>query len=185
MNLFKLSWNLHKWVGIGLALIIAMVSVTGFLLLIKKDYAWIQPPTKRGVEGEVAEFLPLSEVFDAIYALEHPAFASFDDIDRVDTRPDKRVHKVRSNHDHMEVQVDAITGEILSGPLPRRSDLIEQIHDGSLFGDWAHGWVMPASAVLLMGLVVTGLWIWITPIVKRRRRRLAKEARANAATASN
>ncbi|MFK7959903.1 MAG: PepSY domain-containing protein [Phycisphaerales bacterium] len=184
MNAFKIAWNLHKWVGIGLAVILALLSATGFLLLVKKDYAYLQPPTMRGEPGETQDFLPIHEVLDRAYAIGHPAFQSIDDIDRIDMRPGKRVHKIRSNHDYLEVQVDAITGAILSGPTPRRSDFVERLHDGSWFGDWAHGWLMPATAICMLGLVVTGLWIWITPIVKRRKRRRAKAAR-DAAAAQN
>ena len=71
-----------------------------------------------------------------------------------------------------------MTGAILSGPVPRRSDLIERIHDGSFFGDWAHGWVMPATAIALLVLVVTGIWVWVTPILRRKRVRARGKALA-------
>lgn len=173
MKTFKLVWNIHKYVGIVLAIIVAMISVTGFLLLVKKDYAYLQPPTERGAAGEPEEFLSVSEILDRVYATGHPAFAGPDDIDRIDFRLGRRVHKVRSQHEYLEVQVDAVTGAILSPPTPRRSDLIEQIHDGSYFADWVHGWVMPLTAVGMLTLTVSGLWVWIAPILKRRRRRAA------------
>ncbi len=178
MSTFKLVWNVHTYVGLVLAVIVAMVSVTGLLLLVKKDFAALQPPTQRGEPGEPADFIPVAEVLKATYATGHPAFASFDDIDRIDVRPDRRVHKVRSVHGQMELQVCAVTGAILSGPLPRRSDLIESIHDGSFFGDWAHGWLMPATALGLVVLTVSGIWVWIAPVLTRRRRRRAIAARA-------
>jgi len=173
VSIFKLVWNVHKYVGLVLAVIVAMVSVTGLLLLVKKDFDALQPPTQRGEAGEPADFIPVAEVLEAAYAVGHPAFASLDDIDRIDLRPHRRVHKVRSVHDHMEIQVCAVTGAVLSGPGPRRSDLIESIHDGSFFGDRAHGWVMPATAVGLLVLTVSGIWVWIAPVLKRRRRRAA------------
>jgi uncharacterized iron-regulated membrane protein len=183
MKTFKLVWNIHKYVGLVLAIIVAMISVTGFLLIIKKDVAALQPPTMRGEAGEPDEFLSIAEVLDRCYAVGHPAFAGPDDIDRIDFRLGKRVHKVRSKHDTMEIQVDAVTGAILSGPLPRRSDLIEQIHDGSFFGDAVHGWVMPATAVGLLVLTVSGIWVWVAPILKRRQRRAAARATASAPAA--
>lgn len=175
-----------------LALIVVLVAATGFLLLLKKDYDWLQPGTQRGAGAETAaDFLPLDEVFAA--ARDHAAandtdgFATLDDIDRVDFRPGRGIHKVRSNTTvggaPLEIQVDAVTGEVLAGPDMRRSDLLEQLHDGSFFGDWAHGWVMPATALGLLVLTMSGLWIWIEPIAKRgRRRRRAKALAAASAT---
>ena len=135
MKPFKFFWNTHKWTGIILAFFFALTSITGFLLLIKKDYEWIQPSTQRGTEGEVTAFAPLSEVIDAILVLDHPDFQSVDDVDRIDTRIDKRVHKVRSTRNYTEFQVDAVTAEILAGPDYRMSDWLESLHDGSFFGD--------------------------------------------------
>ena len=80
-----------------------------------------------------------------------------------------------------KIQVCAVTGAILSGPLTRRSDLIESIHDGSFFGDWAHGWVMPAAAIGLLVLTVSGIWVWIAPVLTRRRRRAVAASAARAA----
>jgi uncharacterized iron-regulated membrane protein len=170
MKTFKFFWTTHKWTGIILAVIFAMTSVTGFMLLIKKKVDWIQPPTQKGAPGELAELLTIEEVFAVVFAQEHPAFASLDDIDRIDFRPGKRVHKVRSNHDQWEIQVDAVSGEVLSVKR-RMSDLLENLHDGSFFGDWVHAWVMPVVTCGLLLLVFSGLWLWIEPSVRKRRRK--------------
>ena len=45
MSSFKFFWTTHKWTGIVIAILLVMSSITGFLLLIKKDFDWIQPPT--------------------------------------------------------------------------------------------------------------------------------------------
>ena len=185
----KTFWTIHKWAGIVLALLVALVSVTGFLLLVKKDFAWLQPPTERGGAAETAaDFLPIDAIFAAAAA--HAAatgtdgFAELSDIDRVDFRPGRGIHKIRSKATAggapLEIQVDAVTGEVLAGPGVRRSDLIERIHDGSFFGDWAHGWLMPAVAIGLLLLTFSGLWIWMEPIVKRRSRRRRAKALATA-----
>jgi uncharacterized iron-regulated membrane protein len=174
MSRLKLFWAIHKYAGVALALLVTMVAVTGLLLLLKKDFAALQPPTQRGSDGRPADFLSIDEVLRRTYAIGHPAFTGPEDIERIDLRIDRRVHKVRSRRGFMEVQVDAVTGAILSGPLPRRSDLLERIHDGSFFADWVHGWVMPAVAMGLLLLTGTGLWIWIAPILTRRARRRAR-----------
>jgi uncharacterized iron-regulated membrane protein len=170
MKLFRLFWNIHKWTGIFAAVFFLVICITGALLLLKKNFDYLQPPTQRGAEGELADFLPIQDVLAAAFESGHPDFRSIDDVDRIDVRPGKRVHKVRSKHNYAEIQVDAITGEILSIDV-RRSDLIEHIHDGSIVGDWFKVWFMPLVALSLLGLVVTGLWIWIHPIIRRKRRK--------------
>lgn len=172
MKAYKFFWDTHKWTGIVLAVVLLNVAATGFLLLIKKDYAWIQPPTQSGTGGTAADFLPLREILAAVYATGHPAFRSFEDIDRIDTRPGKRIHKVQSVHDHWEIQVDAITGEIRSTE-QRLSDWLESVHDGSFFGAWVHDGLMLLVPVGLVFLVGSGLYLWLEPKVRRRRRRRA------------
>ena len=179
MNVFKLFWNLHKWIGLAIALVVAVVSVTGFLLLVKKEFSSIQPPTQKGVEGSVEEFLPISAILEAARATGDPAFATFDDIDRIDMRPGKRVHKVRSKHGYKEIQIDAITGEVLLEAW-RPSDLIEAIHDGSWFADVWHDYGMPIVALGLLFLSFSGVYIWAVPVMRKRRRQKAKAAEASA-----
>lgn len=169
MKRYKFFWDTHRWVGISLALVFATIAATGFLLLMKKDYAWIQPPTRSGASGGVDDLLPLQTILARVFEQSHPDFQSIDDVDRIDFRPGKNVHKVRSKHNYSEIQVDAVSGEILSVDW-RPSDLFERIHDGSFFGDWFHNWAMPIVPVALLFLVGSGLYLWLSPILKRRRR---------------
>jgi uncharacterized iron-regulated membrane protein len=164
---YKFFWSTHKWTGIIASLILLNLSVTGILLLVKKRFEWIQPPTQKGVEGNAEDFITISKLVEVVLSEDHPAFQSFADIDRVDFRPGKRVHKVRSVHDHAEIQVDAVTGEVLEVDW-RPSDLIESLHDGSFFGGWVHDYLMPMVAVSLMFLVGSGLYLWLSPWWKKR-----------------
>ncbi len=167
---FKFFWTTHKWAGIIAAVIFVLIACTGFLLLLKKEYAWIQPPTMKGAPGEPADFITAATLFDIVLAEDHPDFQSLDDVDRVDFRPGKRIYKVQSQHNYMEMQVDAVTGDVLHVQA-RMSDLLENLHDGSFFGDWVHAYVFPIVALVLLFLVFSGLWLWIEPIVRRRRRK--------------
>lgn len=82
--------------------------------------------------------------------------------------------KVRANSS-WEVQIDATTGEVLQTSY-RRSDLIESIHDGTFFGgDAVKLYVFLPAAVLLLGLWISGVYLWLLPhLVKRRKRQAAK-----------
>lgn len=172
MRFFRTIWLLHRWLGISAGLVLMMTAVTGFLLLIKKDYAWIQPPTMTCAEGPIEALQPMAAVYEAVFALDLPQFRSEEDIKRVDFRPSKRLHKVVSKHDDLEVQVCAIT-LATSAPRVRRSDWLEALHDGSWFGEFAHAWVMPAVACLLLFLAGSGYVMWGVPAWKRWRRRRA------------
>jgi uncharacterized iron-regulated membrane protein len=167
MKSYKIVWQMHKWVGIVSALILVNVSVTGLLLLEKKKVAWLQPPTQTGQTGTAADFISIAELFAAVAQIQHPDFPDAAAVDRVDLRPAKRVFKVRSRFNRAEVQVDAVNGRILS-IAPRRSDLLEALHDGSWFGAWMHGWVMPLAAVANLLLVLTGLTLWLKRAWPRR-----------------
>lgn len=173
MKSFKLFWNIHKWVGIVIAIVVLNLAVTGFLLLIKKNVAWIQPPEKRGVAKN--EF---GIQFDDIVAAcrNHPELEiqSWDDVNRLDVRPGKGMVKVRANND-WEAQIDLSTGEVMQ-VAHRASDFIETIHDGSFYHDAVHAYLMPTSAICMIVLVISGFWIWLEPKFRRAKRRRAKPA---------
>lgn len=175
MRAFRLLWLLHRWLGVGMGLVLLLSATTGFLLLLKKDFAWIQPPVVKGVPAPVEQLQSLQAVYGAVFALGLPQFRSEADIARVDFRPAQRVHKVVSVHDHLEVQVCASTLRT-SGPNPRWSDWLEELHDGSWFGSFAHGWVMPLAGCVLCFLSLSGYVMWLWP--KWRKRRAAGRAGA-------
>lgn len=170
MNWFTLLWRLHRWFGAACGLILLLTSVTGVLLLVKKDYAYLQPPTVRGEPGPASALQPLPAIYEAVFALGLPQFRTEADIARIDFRPAQRLHKVISVHDHCEVQVCATTLRT-SGPAVRRSDWIETLHDGSWFGERVHGWLMPTVGATLAFLSLSGYVMWLWPKWKRRRKR--------------
>jgi uncharacterized iron-regulated membrane protein len=173
MRSYKIIWEMHKWVGIVSALLLINVSVTGLLLLEKKKFAWLQPPTQTGAPGTEADFITVQELLACVGELNHPDFPDVAAIDRIDFRPDKRVFKVRSQYHNAEIQVDAIDGSILS-VATRRSDLIECLHDGSWYAPWMHGVLMPLAAVANFLLVITGLYLWLNRFWQRRRKNVAQ-----------
>ena len=93
---------------------------------------------------------------------------SWDDIDRLDVRPDKGIVKVRARN-RWEIQIDASSGEVCQVSY-RRSDLIETIHDGSFFHPLAKlGIFLPAALVLFI-LWATGIYLFVLPYLSRRKR---------------
>lgn len=157
--------QIHRWGAAVAALPFLLVLVTGILLQFKKEAAWIQPPTLRGAGG------PPSIGFEAILAaaagVPAAAVRGWEDVERLDVRPDYGIVKVQAVNG-VEVQVDTATGAVLQA-MPRRSDLIEGLHDGSWFHERAKLWVFFPMALVLAALVGTGIYLWLLPIRRRRR----------------
>lgn len=167
--------KLHRYIGIFLALVLLISAVTGVLLAWKKDVEWIQPSTNKGTTKSIANWLPLVDLEQkAIAALqvEQPDMPSYT-LDRMDIRPSKGMAKMLFTDQNMEVQIDGVSGEILSIG-KRRSDWIEALHDGSIISD---GFKLGSMNILGIGLIIllsSGLWLWLGPRnirLSRRRRK--------------
>jgi uncharacterized iron-regulated membrane protein len=151
--------KLHRWGAVLVAVPFLVVIVTGLLLQLKKDVAWVQPPTQKRASKEPA--VSFDAILAAAKAVPETEVTSWDDIDRVDVRPKDGIVKVTCKN-RWEVQVDFRTGETVQVAY-RRSDLIESIHDGSFFHDAAKLYVFLPAAVVVLGLWVTGMYLWVLP----------------------
>ena len=158
--------RLHRWGAIVFAIPLLLVVVTGLLLQLKKQIPWVQPPTQRGAEAELS--ISWDEILASVSAVPAADVASWDDVDRIDARPDRGLLKVRCKNG-WEVQLDAVSAKVLSSEL-RRSDWIESLHDGSFFSDWAKITVFLANGLVLLGLWFTGVYLWYLPIQTKRRK---------------
>ena len=151
-----------------------VVLCTGLLLQVKKQVTWVQPPERRGSGGAPALALP--DVLARVQAVPQAGIRTWDDVERVDVRPGKGIMKV-IGHSRWEVQLDAASGAVLQVAY-RRSDLIEQLHDGSFFSAAAKTVVFLPVAVIVLGLWVTGVYLFLLPIRQRRLNARAATARS-------
>ena len=163
----KVHRRLHRLGALLSALPVLVVIVSGVFLQVKKEWSWVQPPTQRGSTTELA--IDWDTILASAAAVPEAGIETWDDVDRLDVRPGKGMLKVRAKS-RWEVQLDASTGEVLQTSY-RRSDLIESIHDGSFFGDATKLWVFLPAAFVLLGLWLTGIYLWLLPHLVRRRRR--------------
>jgi uncharacterized iron-regulated membrane protein len=170
MRVFRTLWLLHRWLGISVGVVVMVTAASGLLLLLKKHFAWLQPPVVPGAAASADQLRPLTDVYGAVFALQLPELRSEHDIARIDFRPAQRVHKVISTRGDVEVQVCAVTLRT-TGPAVRRSDWLERLHDGSWLGDAMHGLVMPVVALAVLFLAASGYVMWAWPKLQRRRRR--------------
>lgn len=159
MKLSKLNRNVHRWGSILIALPVVVIIVTGVILQLKKHSAWIQPTTQVGSSREPS--VSFDQILSTIQSVPEAGVKSWDDIDRIDVRPNKGMLKVRCKN-RWEVQLDAKTGEILQLAY-RRSDLIESIHDGSFFHDRVKLWLFLPTALVLSILWGTGIYLFFLP----------------------
>jgi len=165
----RISWNrfnrkIHYWGAILCALPVLIVIVTGLILMLKKDVAWIQPPSQKGV-GRTPS-LTFMQILEGARSVPEAGISEWTDVDRLDVRPGKGIVKVRGKN-RWEIQLDAENGEILQVAY-RRSDLIESIHDGSFFHEKVKLWVFLPSTVILLVLWLTGIVLFLQRRPKKR-----------------
>jgi uncharacterized iron-regulated membrane protein len=158
--------RVHYWASIPIAIPLLIIICTGILLQLKKNLAWVQPTEQRVKTGEPTLGLP--QVLEISRGVEQAAIGGWDDVARIEVRPARGIIKVVSAN-HTEIQLDAHNGAVLQ-VAHRRSDLIESIHDGSWFHPLAKlGLFLPAALVLL-GMLLTGVDLFFVPILAKRRR---------------
>jgi len=166
--------KIHHWGSLLIMLQMGLVIAAGLLLMVKKEFTWIQPPTMKSVEPSLIPSRSMAELFAAAQALPQLELNAWQDLVRVDVKPDKGVVKfVASNQ--WEAQFDTTSGELLHLAY-RRSDIIESLHDGSFFADWVKLYVFLPSGLVLLVLWATGIYLFFLTQLKRRRKlsRLAR-----------
>jgi uncharacterized iron-regulated membrane protein len=175
MKLSRLNRLIHRWGSIAIALPVIVVIVSGIILQLKKESAWVQPPTAKGSSTELS--LSFDHILAATRAIPEAEVLGWEHIGRLDVRPDKGVVKVQCNN-RWEVQLDTQTGDVLQVAY-RRSDLIESLHDGSFFSDLAKLWVFLPTAMMLAILWGTGGYLFFQPYLAKRKKRVRKRKLEN------
>jgi uncharacterized iron-regulated membrane protein len=147
-------WNrrLHRWGAIAVGLPFLLIIITGALLQVKKQVAWIQPPELR-TEARVPT-VAYEVLLQRAMAVPEAGITGWDDVDRLDVRPGKGMLKLVAKN-NWEIQMDITTGEVLQVAY-RRSDFIESLHDMSWLHDSANLWLGLPVAFIVLGLWLTG-----------------------------
>ena len=168
INWKKFNRKTHYWGAIICAIPILIVIGTGGLLLLKKDFSWIQPPTIKG--HSKAPLVSFEQLLMTAKSVPEANILEWDDIDRLDVRPGKGVIKVRAKN-QWEIQIDQASLNVLHVAY-RRSDFIESLHDGTFFHSAAKLWVFLPAAIILLVLWVTGIYLFIvTSLAKKKKKR--------------
>jgi hypothetical protein len=171
-------WNrrLHRWGAVAIGLPFLVVIVTGVVLQVKKQVRWVQP-AERQTEARIPT-VPYSVVMENARAVPEAGIQWWDDIDKIDLRPGKGMLKLIAKN-RWELQMDIATGEVLQVAF-RRSDFVETLHDMS----WIHGsaklWLGVPVGLIVLGLWLTGGYMWLVHRRGKRRARHAGRRRADA-----
>jgi len=167
MSFRKVNRSTHKWASIIVSIPVLIIIVTGILLLIKKEFNYLQPASQSGVSNVPS--ISFDVILQQAKSVEEAQVESWDSIDRLDVRPSKGIIKIRTNS-QWEIQLDSETAEILHVAY-RRSDTIEQIHDGTYWQKNANLWLSLPVAITLLLISLTGLFLFFYPYYKRFQKR--------------
>lgn len=159
--------KIHRWGALLVSLPFIIVIISGLLLQVKKEVEWIQPSTEEVAIDSLA--LSFSDILRISQGVEEAQISTWSDINRLDVRPDKGVVKVRSEN-QWEIQIDLERGTLLKTAY-RRSDIIEQLHDGSWFHDAAKLWIFLPSGFIVLILWLSGMYLFFVPILAKRSRK--------------
>ncbi|MFL2511233.1 MAG: PepSY domain-containing protein [Candidatus Neomarinimicrobiota bacterium] len=165
MSLKKQTRKLHYWISPIIFIPVIIIFSTGVLLQFKKQSNWVQPNLKITSDSKP---VMLNLYLETAKTVSEAEISSWDDIDRIDIRPNKGIAKIRSKN-NWEIQLDLESADIYSVSF-RRSDIIESVHDGSFFSDYVKFGLFLPSGILLIVLSFTGIYMFIIPILKNRKK---------------
>jgi len=171
-RVLRLMRKIHRTMGIFLFAFFFLVSVSGLLLGWKKHSGgMILPKSHVGVSTNPADWLPIHVLHEKAARIAHTQISPdlSLELERIDIRPDKGMLKFVYLEGFWGIQLDSTTGELLHIER-RRSDFIENIHDGSLLDylfdtDQEQIKLVYTSVIglSLLTFTVTGFWLWIGP----------------------
>lgn len=172
----------HRKLAIALFVFFLLISITGILLGIKKNTGLLAP-TQKGISSDQSTWLPVDSLTTIALAYLHDSVSAglSPELDRIDIRPGKGIAKYIFKNHYTGLQLDCASGKVLSVE-KRKSDFIEDLHDGSILDDLFGTKDEPAkiSYTLLMGvsllmLIISGFWLWYGPKIIRRKKRGAEK----------
>ena len=160
--------RIHKWISIFFVFFLVVIGVTAILLAWKKEWGLIPKTQSTKVENP-SNWIPLEKMMEIGKTFARDSLQKSDLIDRVDVRPEKGIAKIVFKRHFTEIQVDGYSGEILSVS-QRNSDLIEKIHDGSIFdfllesdSEISKITYSTLTSLVLLLLCFTGFFLWYLP----------------------
>lgn len=184
--ILRTARKVHRTTGALLFVFFFLVAATGLLLGWKKHSGGlILADTIRGKSANPDDWLPIHTLQEKAIKLARDNISPdiSPRIDRIDVRPDKGMAKFIFVQDYWGIQIDCTTGELLHVER-RKSDFIENIHDGSILdvlagtsGGWFKLVYTSVMGTALLTFTISGFWLWYGPKQFRtQNRRASKES---------
>lgn len=177
-SILRLFRKVHRTTGALLFIFFFLTAITGLTLGWKKNSGgYILPESYKGSSTELRNWIS----FDSLHVIAckvardsiSPTLSL--ELERIDARPDKGMVKFVFIEGYWGIQLDGATGKLLHIER-RRSDFIENIHDGSLMDHFfeTKNEIFKLMYTTIMGIslllfTITGFWLWFGP--KRMRRK--------------
>lgn len=170
--------KIHRTLGMFLFILFLFVSTTGLLLGWKKNSnGLILPKSYEGTSTNLADWINIDSLHKNACRILHdsgsPELST--ELERIDLRPDKGMVKFVFVDNYIGIQLDGATGNLLHIER-RRSDFIENIHDGSILdyifktkNEQIKLVYTSITGLSLLIFTITGFWLWYGP--KRMRKR--------------
>jgi len=176
--------KIHRATGVILFILLFFLSITGALLGWKKHSGGIiLPETKQGLSSDLKDWLPLDSLHNIAIKAFNDSIAPIKSpkLDKIDVRKNDGIVKFVFENGYWGIQIDGTTGKVLQ--IQRRwSDLLENIHDGSLLDNiygTQNGFfkliVTSMAGIGILTFVITGFWIWYGPKMIRKQRSAAEK----------
>lgn len=171
-KLLRTFRKIHRTTGAFLFIFFFIIASTGLMLGWKKHSGGlILPKSYTGVSNDLKTWLPIDSLHTIACTILHDSVSSnlSLELERIDIRKDKGMVKFVFLDHFKGIQLDGTTGKLLAIE-NRRSDIVENIHDGSildyLFG--TNGEQIKLIYTTIMGLAlltftITGFWLWYGP----------------------
>ena len=164
--------KIHRTTGVLLFVFFFMTAITGLGLGWKKNSGgYILPKSFEGTSTDLKDWLPVDSLHRIACDIARDSISPTlsPELERIDARPDKGMVKFVFIEGYWGIQLDGATGKLLHIER-RRSDFIENIHDGSIL-DYMFDIKNETSKLIyttIMGLslltfTITGFWLWIGP----------------------
>lgn len=171
-NVLKLARKIHRMTGAILFVFFFILAITGLLLGWKKHSGGIiLPKSFQGTSTDFKTWLPIDVLHQKALAIARESISPdlSTELERIDIRPDKGMVKFVFAEGFWGVQLDGVTGDLLHIER-RRSDFIENVHDGSILdylvgtgsGEIKLVYTTIMGSALLM-FTITGFWLWYGP----------------------
>ena len=176
-SLLRWTRKTHRYTGVLLFVFFFIMSISGLLLGWKKNSGGlILPKSYQGTSADLKDWISIDSLYNNACRILHDSIStdlSFD-LERIDIRKEKGMVKFVFIDHFWGIQLDGVTGELLH--IERRySDIIENIHDGSImdyfFGTRKEQIKLVYTSIMGVSLLlftITGFWLWRGPKVMRK-----------------